>query len=227
VPTKAATGLLERLREDRVIAVVRAPRVADPAGLATALAGNGVRCVEFTFTITHVLSAIRAAAERDALVGAGAVLDPDQAHEAIDAGARFVVTPAVRVEVADACHELDVPVVLGAFTPTEVRSALEAGAAAIKLFPARMGGPEYVRDLLGPFPNLALVPSGGVGPENMGAYLEAGAVAVSLGTSLAPPDAVESGDLEQIVGRITRVRATLQGVTRPSAQGHSRARPLR
>jgi 2-dehydro-3-deoxyphosphogluconate aldolase/(4S)-4-hydroxy-2-oxoglutarate aldolase len=214
VATSAATGLLERLREDRVIAVVRAQRVADPAGLATALAGNGVRCVEFTFTIADVLSAIRAAAERDALVGAGTVLDPDQAHKAIDAGARFVVAPAVRVDVAAACHELGVPVVLGAFTPTEVRSALEAGAAAVKLFPARIGGPEYVRDLLGPFPDLALVPSGGIGPENMTAYLEAGALAVSLGTSLTPPDAVESGDIDQIVGRIQRVRATLQGLPR-------------
>lgn len=211
--TRAATGLLERLREDRVIAVVRAPRVADPVGLATALAENGVRCVEFTFTTDHVLSAIRAAAERDAVVGAGTVLSADQARAAIDAGARFVVTPAVRVDVADACQELGVPVVLGALTPTEVRSALEAGAAAVKLFPARMGGPEYVRDLLGPFPDLALIPSGGVGPENMGAYLEAGAVAVSLGTSLAPPAAVESGDLDQIVGRIKRVRATLQGLS--------------
>jgi 2-dehydro-3-deoxyphosphogluconate aldolase / (4S)-4-hydroxy-2-oxoglutarate aldolase len=208
----AADHLLNRLREDRVIAVVRAPRVADPAGLAMAFAGNGVRCVEFTFTTGDVLSAIRAAAERGALVGAGTVLDPDQAHEAVDAGARFVVTPLVRVEVALACHDLGVPVVIGAFTPTEVRSALEAGAAAVKLFPSRIGGPEYVRDLLAPFPGLALVPSGGVGPENMGAYLEAGAVAVSLGTSLAPPDAVEAGDLDLVVRRIKAVRATLQGL---------------
>jgi 2-dehydro-3-deoxyphosphogluconate aldolase/(4S)-4-hydroxy-2-oxoglutarate aldolase len=139
------------------------------------------------------------------------VLDPDQAHEAVDAGARFVVTPSVRVEVAHACHEVGVPVILGAFTPTEVRSALEAGAAAVKLFPSRIGGPEYIRDLLGPFPDLAIVPSGGVGPEKLGAYLEAGAVAVSLGTSLAPPDAVEAGDLDLVVRRIKRVRATLQG----------------
>jgi 2-dehydro-3-deoxyphosphogluconate aldolase/(4S)-4-hydroxy-2-oxoglutarate aldolase len=211
VGTNASGGLLELLREDRVIAVVRAHRVRDPAGLAAALAGHGVRCVEFTLTIADVLSAIRAAAGRGALVGAGTVLDPAQAHEAIDAGARFVVTPAVRVDVARACHDLGVPVVLGAFTPTEIRSAVEVGAAAVKLFPSRVGGPEYVRDLLGPFPDLALVPSGGVGPENMTAYLEAGAVAVSLGTSLAPPDAVVSGDLDQIVERIKLVRAALQG----------------
>jgi 2-dehydro-3-deoxyphosphogluconate aldolase / (4S)-4-hydroxy-2-oxoglutarate aldolase len=216
VGTRTAPGLLECLREDRVIAVVRAPRVADPAGLATALAGNGVRCVEFTFTLADVLAAIRASADRDAVVGAGTVLDPDQAYDAIDAGARFVVAPAVRVDVAAACHELGVPVVLGAFTPTEVRSALEAGAAAVKLFPARIGGPGYVRDLLGPFPDLALVPSGGVGPENMAAYLEAGALAVSLGTSLAPPDAVESGDLDQVALRIKRVRTTLQGFRQTS-----------
>jgi 2-dehydro-3-deoxyphosphogluconate aldolase / (4S)-4-hydroxy-2-oxoglutarate aldolase len=215
VATSGGGGLLEGLREDRVVAVIRAPRVADPAGLATALAQNGVRCVEFTFTIADVLSAIRAAADRGAVVGVGTVLDPEQAREAIDAGARFVVTPAVRVDVAAACHELGVPVVLGAFTPTEVRSAVELGAAAVKLFPARVGGPEYVRDLLGPFPDLALVPSGGVGPENMRAYLEAGALAVSLGTSLAPREAIESGDLAQVAKRIRSVRATLQGFKAP------------
>jgi 2-dehydro-3-deoxyphosphogluconate aldolase/(4S)-4-hydroxy-2-oxoglutarate aldolase len=170
----------------------------------------GIRCVEFTFTVPDVLSVIRAATEGDAMVGAGTVLEADQARRAIDAGARFVVTPALRVEVVAACIELDVPVMLGAFSPTEVITAVEVGATAVKLFPAMIGGPEYVRDLLGPFPDLSLIPSGGVGPENLRSYLEAGALAVYMGASLAPPEAVESGDLREIARRADRVRTALQ-----------------
>lgn len=201
---------LEYLREDRVIAVVRGSRVADPAGLAKTFVAKGIRCVEFTFTLPDVLSVIRAATEGDAMVGAGTVLEADQARRAIDAGARFVVTPALRVEVVAACIELGVPVMLGAFSPTEVMTAVEVGATAVKLFPAMIGGPEYVRDLLGPFPDLSLIPSGGVGPENLRSYLEAGALAVYMGASLAPPEAVESGDLREIARRADRVRTVLQ-----------------
>lgn len=207
----ADSALLGCLREDRVIAVVRGSRVTDPAGLTRTLVANGIRCVEYTFTIPDVLSAIRASTEGDALVGAGTVLEADQAGRAIDAGARFVVTPALRVDVADACLELGVPVILGAFSPTEIRTAVEVGASAIKLFPARIGGPEYVRDLLGPFPDLSLIPSGGVEPGNVHSYLDAGALAVYMGGSLAPPEAVESGDQEEIARRADLVRRALRG----------------
>ena len=196
-----------------MIAVIRGSRVADPAGLANTLVAKGIRCVEFTFTIPDVVSAIRASTGGDALVGAGTVLEAGQARQAIDAGARFVVTPALRVDVVDACLELGVPVILGAFSPTEVRTAVEVGAAAIKLFPARIGGPEYVRDLLGPFPDLSLIPSGGVGPENLRSYLDAGALAVYMGASLAPPEAVESRNLGEIARRADRVRTALQNLT--------------
>lgn len=201
---------LESLREDRVIAVVRGSGVADPAGLARTFVANGIRCVEYTFTIPDILSAIRASTDGGALVGAGTVLVPEQARQAIDAGARFVVTPTVRADVVDTCLDLDVPVILGAFSPTEVRTAVEVGAAAVKLFPARVGGPEYIRDLLAPFPDLSLIPSGGVGPENLRSYLDAGALAVYIGTSLAPPDAVESGNLREIARRAALIRAALQ-----------------
>jgi 2-dehydro-3-deoxyphosphogluconate aldolase/(4S)-4-hydroxy-2-oxoglutarate aldolase len=111
----------QAIREDRVVAVVRAEQVADPVGLAKTLAEAGIRCVEFTFTIPDVLEAIEAARSSEALVGAGTVLDAGQARRAIEAGARFVVSPTLEPGLVEAAGEI--PVFLGAFTPTEVMAA--------------------------------------------------------------------------------------------------------
>lgn len=190
------------IRADRVVAVVRAERVLDPAGLAAALAAGGIRCVEFTFTTSGVLDAIASAAGvPDAIVGAGTVLDAQQARNAVKAGARFVVSPACIPELGPACRELRVPLFLGALTPTEVAAARAAGATAVKLFPAAVGGPSYLKHLRGPFPDVAFVPSGGVDERNAREYLAAGAVAVYAGSNLAPPELVEQGEHEEITRR--------------------------
>lgn len=185
--------------EDRVVAVVRATRVADPVGLAKTLAEAGIRCVEFTFTIADVLQTIEAAASSEALVGAGTVLDAGQARRAIDAGARFVVSPTLEPALVEAAR--GIPVFLGAFTPTEVMAAHRAGATAVKLFPARLGGPSYLRDLRGPFPSVSFVPSGGIDQSNALGFLEAGAVAVYAGSNLVPAEAVATGDHDEIARR--------------------------
>ncbi|MGH9167115.1 MAG: bifunctional 4-hydroxy-2-oxoglutarate aldolase/2-dehydro-3-deoxy-phosphogluconate aldolase [Acidimicrobiia bacterium] len=189
----------QAIREDRVVAVVRTKQVADPVGLAKTLAEAGIRCVEFTFTIPDVLEAIEAASSSDALVGAGTVLDAGQASRAIEAGARFVVSPTLEPGLVEAAG--DVPVFLGAFTPTEVMAAHRAGATAVKLFPARLGGPSYLRDLRGPFPGVFFVPSGGIDQSNAREFLEAGAVAVYAGSSLAPAEAVATGDHDEVARR--------------------------
>lgn len=190
---------LDAIRADRAVAVIRGERVADPERLAWTLAGAGIRCVELTFTIPDVLRAIEAAtAAAEAVVGAGTVTTADEARDAITAGARFVVSPVVVPEIVAPCREAGVPVFLGAFTPTEVHAALVAGATAIKLFPASLGGPRYVKDLRGPFPGVPLLPSGGVTDENARAFLDAGAVAVYAGSGLAPPDLVARGDHDEI-----------------------------
>ena len=194
--------MLAAIETDRVVAVVRADRVADAAGLASTLASGGVRCVEFTFTTNGVLEAINAAsAVSDALVGAGTVLDPQQARDAVEAGARFVVSPACIPELGPACRELDVPLFLGAFTPTEIAGAVAAGANAVKLFPAAVGGPSYLKHLRGPFPDVAFLPSGGVDERNARDYLAHGAVAVYAGSELAPAELVERGAHEEIARR--------------------------
>jgi Entner-Doudoroff aldolase len=141
--------VLTVVQEDRVVAVVRADAIADPRGLATTLADAGIRCVEFTFTTPDVLGAISAARNGDAVVGAGSVLDADQARGAVEAGARFVVSPACVPELGPVCRELSVPLFLGAYTPTEIVAARRAGATAIKLFPAAVGGAAYLKQLLG------------------------------------------------------------------------------
>jgi 2-dehydro-3-deoxyphosphogluconate aldolase / (4S)-4-hydroxy-2-oxoglutarate aldolase len=204
--------VMDTIREDRLVAVVRASKVADPVGLARALEGAGIRCVEFTFTIDDVLEAISAAADAGVMAGAGTVLHPGQARDAVAAGARFVVSPVLARRVARAVPS-DVPVVLAGFTPTELHEALEAGAAAAKLFPARVGGPSYVRDLLGPLPHLPIIPSGGVDEGNAADFLAAGAVAVYSGSGVAPPTAVEVGDNAGIAARARRLVAAL-GVAR-------------
>lgn len=192
---------------DRVIAVVRAQRVADPVGLADTFANAGIRCVEFTFTIPNVTSLLEAASSSQAVVGAGTVLTAEEARTAVDAGARFLVTPVVRPEVVGAAG--GIPVFMGAFTPTEIVDAVGEGAAAVKVFPAAVGGPGYIRDLRGPFPDLALIPSGGISQANARQYLDAGAVAVYAGSSLAPPDLVADGDCE-VIGR--RARAFIEAL---------------
>lgn len=197
------------MKADRAVAVVRAERVADAAGLASAFAGAGIRCIEFTFTIPDVLASISAAAAADAVVGAGTVLEPEQARQAVEAGAQFVVSPACVVELGPACRELGVPVFLGAFTPTEIVEAMRAGATAIKLFPAAVGGPSYVKHLRGPFPDVAFIPSGGVDERNARDYLTAGAVAVYAGSNLAPPELVARGEHDEIARRAHAFTAAL------------------
>lgn len=193
---------LDLLARDRVLCVVRANRVADPAGLTEALAGAGIRLVEFTFTIPGALDLIEAAAEvPGSLVGAGTVLTATHARDAAAAGARFLLTPDVRPEVAETALSLGVPLIMGALTPTELSRAFALGAAAVKVFPARLGGPGYLRDLLGPFPGSRLISTGGISAANARTFLEAGALAVGAGTDVVPPALVEQGDHAQIADR--------------------------
>jgi 2-dehydro-3-deoxyphosphogluconate aldolase / (4S)-4-hydroxy-2-oxoglutarate aldolase len=201
--------VLAAIRSDRAVAVIRGERVADAAGLAETLADAGIRTVEFTFTIPDVLAAIEAAAASPALVGAGTVRDERQARDALSAGAQFLVSPACVPEVARVAAEAGVPVFLGALTPTEVDAAVKAGTSAVKLFPAGLGGPPYLRDLRGPFPHVDFVPSGGVTEGNARAFLDAGAIAVYAGSSLAPPELVAAGEHDEIGRRAHTFLAAL------------------
>ena len=215
---------LEVLKEDRALTVVRAAHIPDAVALCHALADGGLRTVELTFTTPDVLEHVAAAAHDlacagtgtsagdprpDVVLGVGTVLTADQARAAIDAGARFLVTPGLRPAVAAVAVAAGVPIFLGAFTPTEVAMALDMGAAAVKIFPAGRLGPRYLSDLHGPYPDAPLLPSGGVSADNAAEFLAAGAMAVCAGTTVVPPAAVQAGAWPEITGRARAFAAAL------------------
>ena len=149
-----------------------------------ALAAGGLRALEVTMTVPGAIELIAQIAPTlppGFLFGAGTVLDADTASRAIDAGARFIVSPVFRTAVIDACHRRDVPAMPGCFTPTEILDAWDAGADIVKVFPATTLGPGYLKDVRAPLPQVKLMPTGGVTIDNAGDWIRAGAVAVGVG----------------------------------------------
>jgi 2-dehydro-3-deoxyphosphogluconate aldolase/(4S)-4-hydroxy-2-oxoglutarate aldolase len=208
----AVTGPLPIIASDRVVSVVRADRAFDVGSLVVALNEGGIRAVELTLTTPGILTELAhtdiACRAPGAVLGVGTVLTAEQADDAIDAGAQFLVTPALSESVARAAAARGVPVIMGALTPTEVRAAIDMGADAVKIFPARALGPDYLRDLHGPFPGIPLIPSGGVNAANAAGFLQAGALAVTAGTDVVAPDLVSAGQWATITERAaTFVRA--------------------
>jgi 2-dehydro-3-deoxyphosphogluconate aldolase/(4S)-4-hydroxy-2-oxoglutarate aldolase len=201
---------LDLLRQDRVLSVVRAPAIDDARDLCAALVAGGIHVVELTFTTPelprHLERAAATSGETGAVVGAGTVQTAAQAKQAVDAGAQFIVTPGQGPEAAEivaTAHDAGIPIVLGAFTPSEVKTALALGADAVKIFPAHQLGPKYLKDLGGPFPGVPLVPSGGVNAGNARAFLDAGAFAVSAGTDVVSPADVQAARWSDITAKAT------------------------
>src|SRR5688572_22128602 len=196
------------IEQDGVIAVVRLNDLSQAVPLTEALVTGGVRAVEFTFTNPTAAEAIAAASAAlgpRALIGAGSVLDAETARVAILAGARFVVTPTVSPSTIEICNRYGVATTIGALTPTEILTAWQAGATYVKVFPASLGGPRYLRDVLGPLPQLKLIPTGGVDVDNTGEFIRAGAVAVALGSNLVDGRSVATEDWETITARAQAV----------------------
>jgi 2-dehydro-3-deoxyphosphogluconate aldolase/(4S)-4-hydroxy-2-oxoglutarate aldolase len=209
---------LDIILADRALSVVRAPHISDPVALSDALAHGGIRALELTFTTPGVLDLIRTVSDAGAIVGAGTVLTADQARSAIDTGACFIVTPGLRPEVAAVVTDAGIPLMMGALTPSEVMTAMDLGADAVKIYPARTVGPEYFKDLLGPFPDAQLVPSGGVNVGNAAQFLAHGAVAVTAGTDVVPPAAVAAAQWADIT---TRARAFIAAISTDTEKGAS------
>ncbi len=194
-------SMVDQIVASKIVAVVRLDDYAQAVEVARALVAGGLPVLEFTLTGRGAIEAVAAARQalgEAAWVGAGSVLNADDALAAIDSGAQFVVTPAVRQDVISTCVIRATLVVCGGFTPTELLEAHEAGAQLVKVFPARLGGPGYIQDVLAPMPFLKLVPTGGVSADNAADYLRAGAVAVGIGGNLISRQAVADGDFDQI-----------------------------
>ncbi|TMD31949.1 MAG: bifunctional 4-hydroxy-2-oxoglutarate aldolase/2-dehydro-3-deoxy-phosphogluconate aldolase [Chloroflexi bacterium] len=186
--TDRRLALPARIAEPGVIAIARRLDPAVVAGVADALIRGGVGAVEITLDTGTALASIRTLRDRfdesDLLIGAGTVLDAPSAEEAVRAGARFLVTPTFDERVVHAAVDLGVPILPGAFTPTEIHAAWRSGATAVKLFPASAVGPAFVSEMGGPFPEIPLVPTGGVTVEWAADFIIAGAAAVGMGGGL-------------------------------------------
>lgn len=203
---------LATIRADRIVAIVRVDRPDD--GIAEALAAGGIRAIEVSLLSRGALPAIAHWADRygNALViGAGTVVTAEQACAAVSVGARYLVSPCYDEEVDAEARAAGVLYVAGALTPTEVQRALAAGHQLVKLFPAERLGPGYVRDLLGPFPHAALVPTGGIDLDNARAFLDAGAAAIAVGSSLVRVG-VSDEELAETAARFRRLTSTSEGV---------------
>ncbi|MGC5022033.1 bifunctional 4-hydroxy-2-oxoglutarate aldolase/2-dehydro-3-deoxy-phosphogluconate aldolase [Micromonospora sp. DT47] len=194
--------LTTELAATRVLAVIRGTDTAAAIATGAALLDEGVGIVEVALTTPGALDAIeaiRSAAPAGSLVGAGTVLTAGEVADVAAAGAQFVVTPAVVDSIPEAVRR-GLPVAAGALTPTEAYAAVRAGAAAVKLFPASLGGPAYLKALRDPFPDIPFVAVGGVGLAELPGYLAAGAIAVGVGGPLVG-DAASGGDLEALRAR--------------------------
>jgi 2-dehydro-3-deoxyphosphogluconate aldolase/(4S)-4-hydroxy-2-oxoglutarate aldolase len=184
---------LQRVLDTRIVAIVRSPDSQQLVEVVQALADGGVEVVEITFTVPgalHVLQQVRAALGDRVLLGAGTVLDPETARAALLGGAEFIVAPTVHPGVIRLCRRYGKLVMPGAFTPTEILAAWEAGADIVKVFPADVGGPGYLKAIRGPLPQVRLMPTGGVDLETAAAFLQAGACALGIGSQLVEPQAV-------------------------------------
>jgi 2-dehydro-3-deoxyphosphogluconate aldolase/(4S)-4-hydroxy-2-oxoglutarate aldolase len=198
------------LEELGVVAVLRGSDPGRVADAARALGAGGVTAVEVTYTVPGATDVIaRLASEGGLVVGAGTVTTRRQADEAIAAGARFLVSPSICEAAVEAGAEADVCAIPGVYTPTELAS-VAARCPLLKLFPSAIGGPALLRALREPFPEVRLMPSGGVSLENLAQWIEAGAVAVSAGSGLCPMDAAAAGDWTRGTELATRWGAALR-----------------
>lgn len=191
-----------------VVAIIRMKDPARLAAVVDALLAGGVRVLEVTMTVPGAVELIRGLAAKlppELVLGAGTVVDTDTAARVIDAGAKFLVSPVMRVPLIELARRRDVPIMPGCFSPTEILTAWEAGADIVKVFPATALGPGFLRDVHGPLPDVKLMPTGGVSVDNAGDWIRAGAVAVGVGSALLDAAALAAGEFSKITDRARRI----------------------
>lgn len=201
--------------ETKVIAVIRMADAGRLFDVVEALQKGGVKALEVTMTVPGALDIMQKLAvtkPEGVLVGAGTVLDADTAAAAIWSGADFIVSPIADPGMIAACRSHDTFVAPGAFTPAEIVAAWDRGADVVKVFPATSLGPQYLRDIRGPFPQLRLMPTGGVTVENARGFIEAGACAVGIGTALLDKKAIEAADWNSLTAKARQLVESLRGL---------------
>jgi 2-dehydro-3-deoxyphosphogluconate aldolase / (4S)-4-hydroxy-2-oxoglutarate aldolase len=208
--TASQSHVMDIIVASRLVAIIRLDDLSSAVELAEALLRGGIVAQEYTLTNPEALNAIREIRNQvpafnngTATIGVGSVRTADQVHQAAQAGAQFVVSPITDAHVMTACHACHLPTMPGAMTPTEIATAWDLGAAAVKVFPARGLGPNYIADVLAPMPEIKLMPTGGIDESNMAAYFNAGAVAVGVGGNLVNKRLIADRDWNE-VERIAR-----------------------
>jgi len=200
-----------RIMELGLVAVIRTPAYELVAPVCEALVAGGVFALEITMTVPDALRALREVNARfgeKILLGAGTILNAEQGHAALDAGAQYLISPITKLELIAAAHAREKPVMLGAYTPTEAQLAHEAGADFIKIFPADRLGPGYIKNLRAPLPHLRLVPTGGVDLHTAPEFLQAGCAALGVGSSLLSAEILRTknwAELTRLAGEFVRV----------------------
>lgn len=193
--------LMQQVLDSGLVAIIRAPSGELLVDVAKALLDGGISIIEVTLTVPNALQII-ADVNRELgdkiILGAGSVIDSETARAAMLAGAEFIVSPVVKPDVIACCKRYGKAVMPGAFTPTEILTAWELGADVVKVFPADVGGPAYLKAVKAPLPQVRLMPTGGVDLNTLESFWKAGACAVGLGSALVEKDAVARGDMNRI-----------------------------
>ena len=215
------TIVLEAIRSGGVVAVVRVDSEDEALGATRALLRGGVRAIEITFTVPDAARVIARVARESAagnleepdgelLLGAGTVTSAAQAHQALDAGAQYLISPCVVPEVIAVARERGAAMLPGALTPTEIFNAYQMGGDIIKVFPATRMGPSYIKDVRAPLPHIPLLPTGGVDAQNAGEWIKAGAVALGVGGKLVDRAAIKAGDWDVLTTRARELIAAVR-----------------
>ena len=200
--------VLEKLRAGGLVPVLRAPSAEDALRVSEILADAGLTALEITMTVPGAVAVIATLAKRfgkDLLVGAGTVLDAQAAAACIDAGATFLISPSLELDVIAHCNQAGIAVMPGALTPTEIVKAWRSGADMVKVFPcSAVGGASYIKAIKAPLPQIELVPTGGVSLETAASFIKAGAAALGVGGDLVDVAAVRAGRGEEVAGKARR-----------------------
>ncbi|MDD5265417.1 MAG: bifunctional 4-hydroxy-2-oxoglutarate aldolase/2-dehydro-3-deoxy-phosphogluconate aldolase [Candidatus Bipolaricaulis sp.] len=210
----SAARTLERLKQERIIAVVRTANAECIPEVVAALTAGGIRCLEVTMTVPNAVDAIAEACKGggDLVIGAGTVLCQDAAEECIAAGAQFLVSPICAPAVMQLAHRRGTVIIPGALTPNEIWYAWNCGADMVKVFPASRMGPAYIADVLAPLRDVLLLPTGGITDENAAEYLAAGAAAVCAGSWLIDSEAIRRGSFDVLEDKARRIVRAVSGI---------------
>jgi 2-dehydro-3-deoxyphosphogluconate aldolase/(4S)-4-hydroxy-2-oxoglutarate aldolase len=187
--------IFNRMISEALIPVIRVSSAKEAIDVADALKEGGVSFLEITMTVQGAIDVIKELAQKykdEIIMGAGTILDPETGRAALLAGAQFIVSPTLNLDLIQLAHRYSAVVIPGAMTPTEILTAWNAGADMVKVFPAaQLGGPEYLKAIRGPLPQILLVPTGGVNLQNAGAFIKAGATALGVGGELVDKKAIK------------------------------------